>query len=122
METKSEVVGKPHIQIRGVKMHRKVLNKQRDRKTGHYKGRLGTILGVQDCNGDYLKVGDMVRIVSKHQTGVILYNPDTDRYEIMLTSSRWYGDDVFDPNSYGKSEVLPMDNGAKMDIQKLKGV
>ena len=103
-------------------MHRKVLNKQRDRKTGYYKGRLGTLLGVQDCNGDYLKVGDMVRIASKHQTGVILYNPDSDRYEIMLIHSRWYGDDIFNPNSYGKSEVLPMDNGAKMNIQKLKGV
>ena len=38
----------------------------------------------------------------------------------MVVHSMWYGDDEYDINSYGKFIKIPLDNGAKMQIEKIK--
>lgn len=79
------------------------------------EGQIGTILGIQDKNDNWLLCGDTIK--RNDNTGIILYDPELKTYDIYLTYSRWYGDDIYDPKSYGKALSLPMDNGAKMQLE-----
>ena len=99
---------------------RKILknNKKSKRLNGTSKGKIGTILGIQDKNGEYLVVGDFISYGD--YTGFLLYNHHYDRYGVALSYSMWYGDDKFNIDSYGKFIEIPMDNGARMELEKLK--
>ena len=96
---------------------RKVLNnyKKSRRLNGTVEGKIGTILGITDRNSDFLRVGD--EVIYRENRGIILYDPSYKKYVIALSYSMWYGDNKYDVNSYGKAIVVPMDNGARMDIK-----
>ena len=85
------------------------------RLNGTPEGRIGTILGLMDKDGNFLVVGDKVRY-GKYK-GIILYEPERRGYGIALDYSMWYGDDKYDIASYGKFVDIPMDNGARMEIE-----
>lgn len=87
------------------------------RVNGTQKGRLGTILGIQDRNRNYLKVGDKVKIIKENQCGIIFYNHYTKSYCIAYCYSQWYGDNKYDIDSYGKAFDIKLDNGYRMEIE-----
>lgn len=98
---------------------RKILknNNKSKRITGTSKGRIGTLLNIIDKNNTTLFVGDTVRY--GEYSGVLLYNYDYDQYGVALDYSMWYGDNKYDIDSYGKFIKIPMDNGAKMKLEKM---
>ena len=97
----------------------KVLNNYNKSKriSGTSKGKIGIVLHLMDKNKERLSVGDTVRY-GEYQ-GVLLYNHHYDKYGIALDYSMWYGDDKYNIDSYGKFVDIPMDNGARMEIEKL---
>lgn len=97
---------------------RKILrnNYKSMRLSGVKKGRIGTPLPIVDKNNKPLAVGDSIRY--GEYRGILLYCIDTDEYVIALDYSMWYGDDPYDFDSYGKAIKIPMDNGARIDLEK----
>lgn len=98
---------------------RKVLNNYNKSKrlTGTSKGRVGTLLKIHDKNNTQLHVGDRLRY--RGCEGILLYNHEYNEYGVAISDSKWYGDDEYSINSYGKFFLLPMDDGARMEIEKL---
>lgn len=98
---------------------RKILNNYNKSKrlSGSSKGRIGTLLKIQDRNGEQLSVGDFIQW--GEYRGVILYNPNFEAYGLAVETSMWYGTDKYDIESYGKFLSIPMDNGARIEIEKL---
>ncbi len=98
---------------------RKILNNNRKAKrlNGTPKGKIGIILGIQDKNGEYIVVGDTVKY--GNYKGVLLYNHHSDQYGVALADSMWYGDDKYNIDSYGKFTEIPMDNGGRMELEKV---
>lgn len=76
---------------------------------------IGTQLGISDKNDTPLCLGDTIRY-GEYQ-GILLYNDYFEEYGIFF--GMWYGDDKYDRNSYGKFISVPMDNGARMTIEKV---
>lgn len=98
-------------------MYRKILNNNKSKRTnGALQGRIGTILGIQDINNRWLKVGDKVKILSNNTDGRILWNDDQKEYHIYYSYSMWYGINEYDVKSYGKSVSIRLDNGKKNDL------
>ena len=99
---------------------RKILNNNNKSKRVHgsAKGKISTILGIQDKFGEYLVVGDTVKYCD--YKGILLYNHHRDQYGIALDNSMWYGDEKLNIDSYGKFIKIPMDNGARMELEKIK--
>ena len=97
----------------------KILNNYNKSKriNGTSKGKIGTVLHLIDKNKEMVSVGDTVRY-GEYQ-GALLYNHHYDKYGIALDYSMWYGDDKYNIDSYGKFVDIPMDNGARMEIEKL---
>ena len=90
------------------------------RITGHKNNKLGKNLNIHDKNGIELKVGD--KIQWQGEICRIFWNVRCNEYQAFICRSLWYGDkDEFNPNCYGKSYHLPMDNGSKMCILKMEG-
>lgn len=87
------------------------------RLKGTSEGRYGTILGLMDKNKNWLVVGDEVKYRKYH--GILLYEPIRKGYGVALLDSMWYGNDKYDINSYGKFVDIPMDNGTRMEIEKV---
>lgn len=98
---------------------RKILknNFKSKRIHGTKEGRFGTQLNLLDKNKELLSVGDYIRY--GEYKGILLYNYHYDKYGIALDYSMWYGDNKYDIDSYGKFIPIPMDNGARMEIEKL---
>ena len=98
---------------------RKVLNNNNKsrRLNGSTKGKIGLTLSIKDKNNKVLCVGDY--IYYGNYKGFLLYNHHSDEYGIALEHSQWYGDNKYDINSYGKFISIPMDNGAKMELEKI---
>lgn len=98
---------------------RKILrnNNKSKRLNGTKKGKIGTQLCIIDKLGNPLFVGNEVKY--RDYKGVFLYNYHCDQYGVAISDSMWYGDDRYDINSYGKFIEIPMDNGARMEIEKL---
>lgn len=98
---------------------RKMLNNYRKSKriSGSSKGKIGTQLNLFDKNNEVLYVGD--KITYGNYCGILLYNYISEQYGIALDYSMWYGTDKYDIKSYGKFIAIPMDNGAKMQIEKI---
>lgn len=96
---------------------RKVLknNNKSKRLNGTNKGKIGTQLYILDKFGNSLSVGDEIKY-GKYK-GILLYNYHYDQYGIALSDSMWYGDDICNIDSYGKFIEIPMDNGARMELE-----
>lgn len=103
-------------------VHRKILNAgcKSKRMNGYNENRIGSILGIQDRNNNWLKVGDEVIVLSEGLHGVILWNPDCKEYNICYSYSMWYGEDKYNPKSYGKSSPLRLDNGMKSNLELIE--
>lgn len=82
------------------------------------KGVIGKNLGILDKDNNELKVGDSVKY-GKY-IGILLYNNYSEEYGLALDYSKWYGDNKYDINSYGKFIIIPMDNGAKLELERLE--
>ena len=89
--------------------------KKQFRKSGDKHNRVGTLIGIHDCNGTELKVGDKIKW--GQYDGIILWNKDTESYWFLISSSKWYGDNEYDDDSYGKGFELRMDDGARMEMK-----
>lgn len=100
------------------KRPRKVLqnNFKSKRFSGYKEGRIGLQLPIRDKNNNVLAVGDTIRYGEYY--GVLLFEPDSREYCIALGYSMWYGDNPYDTESYGKFIDIPMDNGARMELEK----
>lgn len=99
----------------------KILNNynKSKRMNGSSKGKIGTVLPIMDKNKEILSVGDTVRY-GEYQ-GILLYNHHIKQYGVALDYSMWYGDNKYNIDSYGKFIEVPMDNGGRMEIEKIKG-
>ena len=86
--------------------------------------KIGTILGIQDKNNDWLYSGDYVTCGS-YEGRIFLEKPMIKNSHkvkyamIALNYSMWYGDNEFDLDSYGKFIYVKLDNGSKMDLERL---
>ena len=76
-----------------------------------YKNNIGKSIGIHDKNGIELCYGDIV--MYGDEECILLGN------QAILTRSMWYGDDKYDPKSYGKAYNLHLDDGARMEIEKI---
>ena len=76
---------------------------------------IGTPLSILDKNNNVLYIGDTIKY--KEYQGILLYNFEYEEYGIFF--GQWYGEDIYDSNSYGKFIGIPMDNGARMTIEKI---
>lgn len=85
--------------------------------SGIRKGKIGTPLSLIDKNRQQLFVGDELQYGQYH--GILLYNPASEQYGIALDYSKWYSDNKYDIKAYGKFIAIPMDNGARMEIEKI---
>lgn len=96
---------------------RKILNNYRKSKriSGTRIGKIGSMTPLIDKNGENISVGDPVRY--GEYKGILLFNPSCGKYGVALANSMWYGDDKYDINSYGKFVPIPLDNGARMEIE-----
>lgn len=96
---------------------RKILNNYRKSKriNGMKNGKIGSPTSLIDKNGTSIKVGDSVKYGERK--GILLFNPSCGKYGIALEHSMWYGDDKYDISSYGKFVPIPLDNGARMEIE-----
>ena len=88
---------------------------KRVRISGYKNNRVGTPLGIHDKNGNEIKVGDKIKY--NNDDCIVLFNGYN--FCACILYSKWYGYEEFNHNSYGKAYDLPMDNGAKMHIEKL---
>ena len=98
---------------------RKILNNYRKSKriSGTKNCKIGLQTPLIDMNGTNISVGDSVRF--GEYKGILLFNPSCGKYGVALANSMWYGDDKYDINSYGKFVPIPLDNGARMEIEVL---
>ena len=98
------------------------MDKRNDRKSyrtnGIKQNIIGTPLGIHDKNKIELCVGDRIRWYN--EDCIILWNKESKSYWALISRSMWYGDDVYDNDSYGKGYELRMDDGARMKIEKIK--
>lgn len=100
-------------------IRRKVLNnfKTAKRLNGTKQGSVGRILNILDRNGERLAIGNTIRY-GKY-SGVLLYNYYSKQYGVAIDYSMCYGENKYDINSYSKFIDIPLDNGARMEIEKL---
>lgn len=98
---------------------KKILNNynKSNRISGTAKGKIGTQLNIMDKNHELLSVGDTIRY--REYQGILLYNPAYKQYGIALDNSMWYGDNKYNIESYGKFIEIPMDNGAKTELERI---
>ncbi len=101
---------------------RKILNNNNKSKrlNGHPKGKIGTPLNIQDKTGKQLLVGDFVKYNHRNKyEGRLLFDYEFGFYGIAL-SSAMYGDNEYDVNSYGELIEISLDNGLKMNLEKVE--
>lgn len=95
---------------------RKILKNNKSKRLNRtVKGKIGTPLSIMDKHMNKLSVGDVIKY--GEYKGIILYNYHCNQYGVALDYSTWYGDDKYDIDSYGKFIEIPMDNGARMEIE-----
>ena len=96
---------------------RKILrnNNKSKRINGTAKGKIGMLLNIMDKHMNHLIIGDEIKY--GEYKGILLYNHHCERYGIALDYSMWYGNDKDNIDSYGKFIEIPMDNGARMEIE-----
>ena len=74
--------------------------------------KVGASLDITDKNKHVLSIGDIIQY--GEYKGVLLYNYWYNEYGIFY--GMWYGDDKYNPDSYGKFIAVPMDNSDKSEI------
>ena len=84
------------------------------RKSEHKNQRIGIPLGIHDKNGNELHSGDT--ILWNDTECILLWNSYYNEYWAFFTYSKWYGDNIYNADSYGKGYSLVLDDGAKMEI------
>ena len=101
---------------------RKILKNYNKSKRIHgvTKGKVGTRLGIMDKYGNGIAVGDEVKYFGYR--GIVLYNRHYDQYGIALIYSLRNADDKYNVDSYGKFLHIPMDNGARMEIELIRDI
>jgi len=72
---------------------------------------------LTDRFGNLLSVGDEIKY-GKYR-GILLYNYHYEQYGVALDYSMWYGDDKYNIDSYGKFIEIPMDNGTRIELEKI---
>lgn len=99
---------------------RKILrnNNKSKRISGTKKGRIRTQLNIIDKNMNALSVGDVIKY--GEYKGILLYNHHYNQYGVALDDSMWYGSDKYNIDSYGKFIEIPMDNGARMELELIE--
>ena len=95
-------------------------NSKSKRISGTNKGKIGIQLCILDKVGNSLLVGDEIKY-GKYK-GVLLYNYHYDQYGVAVEDSMWYGDDKHNIDSYGKFIEIPMDNGARMELEVISSI
>lgn len=73
-----------------------------------------------DKHRTYLSVGDEIRY--GEYKGILLYNYHYEQYGVALSYSMCYGDDKYNIDSYGTFIEIPMDNGARMEIELISSI
>jgi len=71
---------------------------------------IGTHLLAWDRFGKQLSIGDIV--LSKGHSAVILYNMESRQIEAFLLYSLWYGRNIYNQYSYGKSFPIKIGKNA----------
>ena len=94
-------------------------NRKSYRLNGHKNQKIGIPLGIHDKNGVELRTGDKVHW--GQYDGIILWNKVCREYWFLISYSKWYGDNEYSDDSYGKGFKLPMDDGARMTMEKMNG-
>ena len=89
--------------------------KKQYRKNGDIHNCIGRPIGIIDRNGKYICVGDKIKYYDEDCR--VLWNDGVGEYEAMICRSKWYGEDEYDSDSYGKSYPLHMDNGGRMEME-----
>lgn len=83
--------------------------------------KLGDMLGIQDCQGKELQLGDFIRIQSEGIEGVLLLDrtPEGNELKCFYSYRYWYGSSAYDYRNYKDSRSIPLDNTMKSEIQKI---
>ena len=93
---------------------------RRWRPTPHSKlEAIGISTGLLDRHGKEIVTGDKVLLINSSIDGVVLYNRYAGRFGVFYSYSMWYGDNLYNPDSYGKYISIPADNGMRMEIEIL---
>ena len=113
---------KSSFQLEEEKTMRKILknNNKSKRINGTVKGKIGMPLNIMDKYMSNLFVGDEVKY--GEYNGILLYNHYYEQYGVALDYSMRYGNDKYNIDSYGKFIEIPMDNGARMEIELINHV
>jgi len=90
----------------------------RQKFSGYKQNKLGLALPIHDKNGNQLHVGDKIRAFG--YDGIIFWCQDYKCYQMCLSYSKWYGDDEYNADSYGKAYDLRLDDGARMEIELIE--
>ena len=93
------------------------MNRKEHRINGHKNCRIGIPLGIHDKHGNELYTGDTVGW--GNYDGILLWNIVNNCYMFCISYSMWYGDDIYNAESYGKGFELNMDDGARMEMLKM---
>lgn len=104
-------------------MNRKMMkNNHKEHKNYHaIEERPGSITGIQDKHGDFVRVGDKVQFVGKRHsyTGILLYHRHHKCYGIFFYPEKM-DYNVYDQDSYMCFVGIPTDNGSKMNLEILE--
>ena len=94
-------------------------NSNNHKINGPGMNKIGSILGIQDKNGNWLYCGDYIKC-GKYEGRIFCENDfGKSLATLCLNYSLWYGDNEFDPNCYGKAIHIKLDNGSKMQIERI---
>lgn len=86
--------------------------------TGHRNQRIGIPIGIHDKNGAEICSGDT--IVWGDETCIVLWHTLYAEWWALICRSNMKSGDIYDSDSYYKGYPLKMDDGARMNIEKIK--
>lgn len=98
----------------------KLMQKKRNKPVPRDKReKPGIQTSILDRKGNCLVTGDRIKLRSTGDEGVFLYHAPSKRYGLFY--GLWYGDkNPNDARCYGKSVIIPADNGMRMEIEKVE--